>query len=112
MEVDTDPHRIAENATDSHDTTPQDPPPSLPTPSPPASPPNAVVASPNGAVTGRRHRSPAWDHFVKQNDYETSKKVTCVHCKKPFIASGGSTSTMLQHLHHCHPHVLTGPADK
>lgn len=111
MELDMDPHRIAENATNSHSTTSQDPSPSLPTPSPPAAP-YAVVASPNGAVTGRRHRSAAWDHFVRQDDYETSKKVACMHCKKLFIASGGSTSTMLQHLHNGHPHVLAGSANK
>jgi hypothetical protein len=112
MEMDVDPCCIADTATGIHDTTSEDSPPFLPTPSPPAPPPDVVLASPNGDDTGRPHKSEAWDHFEKADDYATSRKATCMHCDKTLKASRGSTSTMLAHLKSHHPHVLARTTDK
>src|SRR5262249_475553 len=110
MEMDVDPHCIADTATDSHDSASLDSQPSLPTPNPPAPPPGVVVASPNGAVTPRPHRSAVWDHFAKADNYETFTKAPCMHWNRMVMASGGSTSTMLQHLKNHHLDMLTGAA--
>src|SRR5262245_45577434 len=110
MELDLDPHRIADTATGTHDPTSDDSLPSLPTPSPPTPPPDVVIASPNGAITRRPHRSAVWDHFVKASDHATSRKATCMHCGRTLMACGGSTSTMLQHINNHHRDLLTGAA--
>jgi hypothetical protein len=103
-----DPHCIADTATDNHESTSQDSLSFLPTPSPPAPSPDVVVAPPNGDATRRPRRSAVWDHFVKADDYEASRKASCMYCSRMLMASGGSTSTMLAHLKNHHPDRLAG----
>lgn len=43
-----------------------------------------------------------WNHFTKDADYKTNKKVTCIHCKKIYTCSGGSTSGITKHLKNGH----------
>jgi hypothetical protein len=89
------------------DVTPESSPPLL---SPPQerTPPN-VTAAARPYTTARQPRSLVWKHFIKAGDYETSKKATCMHCTAVLTASGGSTSSMLQHVQKQHPDVLTQP---
>jgi len=43
-----------------------------------------------------------WSHFIKDVNYKTNKKVTCNHCQKTYICSGGSTSGLAKHLKNVH----------
>jgi hypothetical protein len=67
-------------------------------------PVNGVVAPP--PITSRPGKSPVWLHFRKAEDYEISKKASCMHCDKTLVASRSSTSTMLTHLQKKHPGPL------
>jgi hypothetical protein len=102
MELDMDPRRIVDTAIGMHASTPDG---TLPSPSqtpiPPAPPLDIAIASPSDVVA-RPPRSVVWAHFIKADDYETSNKATCMHCGKTLVASGGSTSTMRQHLKNRH----------
>jgi hypothetical protein len=114
MELDMHP-LIADTAADSHESTLQDTLPCLPTPSPPAPPPDVAIVSPRGGVNCRPRRSAVWDHFVRTDDYATTKKASCMHCSRVVTVSGGSTSTMLSHLKHHHrdlPAETTASPDK
>jgi BED zinc finger len=100
---------MMQDANASSDATPEN---SLPLPSPPQerTPPNATAAA-RPKATARQPRSPVWKHFIKADDYETSKKADCMYCDATLTASGGSTSSMLQHLEKKHPDMLTQPDD-
>jgi hypothetical protein len=50
-----------------------------------------------------------WKHFIKADDYATSKKVTCKYCNATLTATGGSTSSLIAHLQRKHPGVLDMP---
>jgi hypothetical protein len=71
-----------------------------PTPAAPSTAPTTSDAA------DRQHRSPAWPHFEKAEDYDTSKKVICRHCRKSLLATSGSTTSMLGHLKKRHPDAL------
>lgn len=47
-------------------------------------------------------KSPVWD-FFKKDDLETSKKVTCILCRKQYSYTGGSTSNLVRHMKYRHP---------
>jgi hypothetical protein len=72
-----------------------------------SSPPQTLTALTN---SGRRPKSDIWLHFTKATDYKTTKKATCMHCAKTFVASNGSTSSMRIHLHSHHADVFPTPA--
>ena len=86
----------------------------LETPSPCAStaPPVHVLGFPErNCINGRQPRSEVWLHFLKADDYLTSKKATCMHCNKTLTSHRGSTSTMHLHLEKNHPSVLSTGAE-
>jgi len=62
-------------------------------------------------------KSEMWKHFKKAVDYETSKKVGCIHCSKSYVCKDGSTKSMWRHVKSAHPRklgapVAVGPIDK
>ena len=100
---------MMQNANASSDVAPGSSPP-LPSP-PQERTSNNATADARPKATARQPRSPVWKHFVKADGYETSKKAFCMHCNAKLTASGGSTSSMLQHLQKKHPDMLTQPDD-
>jgi BED zinc finger len=82
-------------------------PPPLPTPSLVSGdhPVSDVVAPPPTISRSTRSptRSPAWDHFRKADDFETSRRALCMYCDRTFVVNNGSTSTLLNHLKAKHP---------
>ena len=103
----TDTQSTADIASGFHDTAP---PSALSTPSP-CTPPAYVLTIPASTdPTGRQTRSEAWLHFSKAPDYPTSRKVTCKHCSRTFMATGGATTSLNGHLKKKHPNMLISSA--
>jgi hypothetical protein len=77
-------------------------------PTPATFPVKDVVVPAGVGANGRHYKSPVWLHFQKAQDYEVSRKATCMHCSRTLVASRGSTSTMLHHLQRMHPNSIAG----
>ena len=43
-----------------------------------------------------------WNHFTKNTDYKNNKKATCNRCKKVYICSASSISSITKHLKNVH----------
>ena len=59
-----------------------------------------------GTQPTARQRASIWEHFLRTNDYATTKRVMCKHCDDTRISTGSSTTTMWNHMRGEHPNEL------
>jgi hypothetical protein len=67
------------------------------------------IAGASQESSRKKGNSEIWKHFEKAADYETSKKVDCIHCNKSYVCRDGTTGNMWRHVKNAHPRKLGVP---